>query len=43
MTVVVADRPCRALEVATAAGVPSELVQRGSFGPASTVLLTRAC
>ena len=33
VTVVVADRPCRALEVATAAGVPSELVQRGSFGP----------
>lgn len=33
VTVVVADRACRALEVATAAGVPSELVQRGSFGP----------
>ena len=36
VTVVVADRQCRALEVATAAGVPAELVQRGSLGPALT-------
>ncbi len=33
VTVVVADRPCSALDVATAAGVPAELVERGSFGP----------
>jgi phosphoribosylglycinamide formyltransferase-1 len=31
--VVVVDRPCRATEVAVAAGVPSELVARPSFGP----------
>jgi phosphoribosylglycinamide formyltransferase 1 len=30
--VVVADRPCRALEVATSAGVPTELVLRDTFG-----------
>ncbi len=30
--VVVADRPCRALEVAEAAGLPFELVVRESFG-----------
>ncbi|HXW80349.1 MAG TPA: phosphoribosylglycinamide formyltransferase, partial [Acidimicrobiales bacterium] len=33
VSVVVTDRECRALEVATAAGVPSELVWRESFGP----------
>jgi phosphoribosylaminoimidazolecarboxamide formyltransferase / IMP cyclohydrolase len=33
VSVVVADRECRALEVARAAGVPSELVRRDSFGP----------
>ncbi len=36
-TVVVADRPCRALEVARSAGVPDVLVDRrtfGGFGPA---------
>jgi phosphoribosylglycinamide formyltransferase 1 len=33
ISVVVADRECRALEVAGAAGVPSELVKRDSFGP----------
>ncbi len=34
--VVVADRPCRALEIAASAGVPSHLVERtdhGGFGP----------
>ena len=31
---VVADRPCRALKVATAAAVPTELVLRDSFGTA---------
>jgi phosphoribosylglycinamide formyltransferase-1 len=31
--VVVADRPCRALEVAGKAGVPAELVLRESYGP----------
>lgn len=31
--VVVADRPCRALEVAEAAGVPTQLVMRQSYGP----------
>lgn len=30
--VVVADRPCRALDVAREQGVPAELVERGSFG-----------
>jgi phosphoribosylglycinamide formyltransferase 1 len=31
--VAAADRPCRALEVAAAAGVPTELVLRDDFGP----------
>jgi len=30
---VIVDRPCRALEVATAAGVDTELVERESYGP----------
>jgi phosphoribosylglycinamide formyltransferase-1 len=37
VAVVVADRPCRGLEVASAAGIPTELVDRarfGGFGPA---------
>lgn len=34
VTVVVADRQCRALEVARAAGTPAELVLRDSYGPA---------
>ena len=34
ISVVVADRECRALEVAKTAGVASELVRRDSFGPA---------
>jgi phosphoribosylglycinamide formyltransferase-1 len=29
---VVVDRPCRALQIAEAAGVPAELVERSSFG-----------
>ncbi len=33
IVVVVADRPCPALERAEAAGVPAELVARTSFGP----------
>lgn len=32
VSLVLADRPCRALEIAEAAGVPVELVQRTSFG-----------
>lgn len=32
--VVVADRPCRALAVATGHGVPAELVERTEWGPA---------
>ena len=32
VAVVIADRECRALEIADAAGIPSELVQRESFG-----------
>jgi phosphoribosylglycinamide formyltransferase 1 len=32
VAVVVADRPCRALQIADAAGVPSVLVERTSFG-----------
>ena len=32
VVVVVADRPCRALEVAERAGVPAVLVERASFG-----------
>lgn len=31
--VVVVDRPCRAIDVAEAAGIAVELVQRESFGP----------
>ncbi|MGC8626494.1 MAG: phosphoribosylglycinamide formyltransferase [Acidimicrobiales bacterium] len=31
--VVLADRPCRALEIAARAGVPAELVLRESYGP----------
>jgi phosphoribosylglycinamide formyltransferase-1 len=31
-TVVLADRPCRALDVAADAGAPAELVERASFG-----------
>ena len=31
---VLADRPCRGLEVAAAAGVPAELVERTDFGSA---------
>lgn len=37
VAVVVADRPCRGLDVASAAGIPTELVDRsrfGGFGPA---------
>ncbi|HEX2039758.1 MAG TPA: hypothetical protein VHF47_08515, partial [Acidimicrobiales bacterium] len=30
--VVVVDRPCKATEIAAAAGVPAELVERTSFG-----------
>jgi phosphoribosylglycinamide formyltransferase-1 len=33
VSVVIADRTCAALDIATAAGVPSELVARGDFGP----------
>lgn len=33
ITVVVADRPCGALEIAQAAGVPAALVARKNFGP----------
>ena len=33
VVVVVVDRPCRAVAVAEAAGVPAELVERSSFGP----------
>jgi phosphoribosylglycinamide formyltransferase-1 len=32
ITTVVVDRPCRALDVASAAAVPAVLVERGSFG-----------
>jgi len=31
--VVIVDRPCRATDIAAAAGVPAELVERTSFGP----------
>jgi len=34
VTVVVVDRPCRATDVAQAAGVPAVLVERASFGAA---------
>jgi phosphoribosylglycinamide formyltransferase-1 len=33
VALVVADRPCRGLDVAAAAGVPAELVERTDFGP----------
>ena len=33
IALVVVDRPCRAVDVAEAAGIPVELVQRESFGP----------
>ncbi|MEO6121875.1 MAG: formyltransferase family protein, partial [Acidimicrobiales bacterium] len=33
VVLVVADRPCRALAVAEAAAIPTELVARDSFGP----------
>jgi phosphoribosylglycinamide formyltransferase-1 len=33
IVVVVVDRVCRAAEIATAAGIPSELLRRDSFGP----------
>jgi phosphoribosylglycinamide formyltransferase-1 len=33
IVVVVADRPCRALEIASAAGIGAELVERIDFGP----------
>lgn len=33
VAVVVADRPCRALDIASEAGVPAELVERPTFGP----------
>jgi phosphoribosylglycinamide formyltransferase-1 len=32
VSVVIVDRPCRALDVADAAGVPAELVERDSYG-----------
>jgi len=32
VSVVIVDRPCAAVEVATAAGIPAELVARESFG-----------
>ncbi|HVF73480.1 MAG TPA: phosphoribosylglycinamide formyltransferase [Acidimicrobiales bacterium] len=33
VAVVLVDRPCRATEVAAAAAIPAELVERPSFGP----------
>ncbi|MBO0732143.1 MAG: phosphoribosylglycinamide formyltransferase [Acidimicrobiaceae bacterium] len=33
VAVVLADRPCPALEVAGAAGVPAEVIERESYGP----------
>jgi phosphoribosylglycinamide formyltransferase-1 len=33
VTVVIVDRPCRAVDVAEAAGVPTELIERESYGP----------
>ena len=33
VAVVVSDRPCRGLEIAGSAGIPTELVLRESFGP----------
>jgi phosphoribosylglycinamide formyltransferase-1 len=32
VSVLVADRPCRALEIASASGIPAELVARSGFG-----------
>ena len=32
LSVVVADRPCRAIDIAGAAGVPAELVDRAAYG-----------
>ena len=34
VVVVVVDRPCGALDVAAASGIPGELVKRDTFGPA---------
>jgi phosphoribosylglycinamide formyltransferase-1 len=34
VTIVIVDRPCPAVDVATTAGIPAELVARESFGPA---------
>jgi len=33
VAVVIADRECKALEIAAGAGIPTELVERGDFGP----------
>jgi phosphoribosylglycinamide formyltransferase-1 len=33
VAVTLADRPCRALQVAYAAGIPTEVVERETFGP----------
>ena len=33
VVVVIADRPCRALQIAEGAGVAAELIERTSFGP----------
>jgi len=33
ISLVLADRPCRGLEIAKKAGIPARLVQRSSFGP----------
>jgi phosphoribosylglycinamide formyltransferase 1 len=33
IALVVVDRPCRAIEVGEAAGIPVELIERESFGP----------
>jgi phosphoribosylglycinamide formyltransferase-1 len=33
VSVVIVDRPCRAVDVADAAGVPAEMVERDSYGP----------
>lgn len=47
VAVVVVDRPCRAVEVAAAAGLPAEVVERTDFGagfdrPAYTTSIVRA-
>jgi phosphoribosylglycinamide formyltransferase-1 len=34
LSVVIADRPCRALQIAADAGIPTELVERTDFTPA---------